>query len=66
MAPSKDTVIRIFLTEGVNVGPGLMVNSLDSVNDKVEMELHPAGVRCIGKTFHCIIPYARCKSIALS
>jgi hypothetical protein len=30
------------------------------------MELHPAGVRCIGKTFHCIIPYARCKSIALS
>jgi hypothetical protein len=63
--PSKETVVRVFFTEGVNIGPGIMVNSQDSKNDKVEMELHPAGVRILGRTFHAIVPYARIKSINL-
>jgi hypothetical protein len=61
--PSKDTVTRVFFTEGINIGPGLMVTSQDATNDKVEMELTSAGVRIMGRTFHCIVPYARVKSI---
>ena len=67
MAPStKETVTRVLFLDAINVAPGLIVNSQDSTNDKVEMELVPAGVRIIGKTFHCIVPYARIRSINLA
>lgn len=63
--PSKDIVIRVHLTEGVQV-PGRMVSSLDEKTDKVAMSLHPAGVLVVDeKGRSVILPYARCKSIFL-
>ena len=64
-SPSKETVLRAFFITGINLGPGIMVNSQDTKNDKVEMELTPAGLRVLGKTFHCIVPYAQIRSINL-
>jgi len=63
--PSKEAVFRVFFVDGINLGPGIMVNSQDAANDKVTIELHPAGVRILGKTFDTIVPYARCRSIHL-
>ena len=71
MPPSpKDTVTRVHFREGVNVSAGMMVNSMDQDADKVEMELHPAGVQIVGKnnkgaTYRVIVPYAMLKCVTL-
>lgn len=72
MPPSPktaDAVTRVFFREGVNIAPGKMVTSQDAENDKVQMEMHPAGVRIVGEVqagpFHIIVPWAMIKSVNL-
>jgi hypothetical protein len=63
--PNKDTVTRVYFTEGVFL-IGTMLNSLDEKGNKVAMELHPAGVMVVSaKGDRFIVPYARIKSIHL-
>lgn len=64
--PSKTTVKRVYFDIGINLWPGTMVTSQDSEADKVEMELHPAGVLIVGAKGTAVVPYARCKSINLA
>ena len=66
----KDTVLRAFFTEGVNIAPGQMVNSRDTKTDRVEMEMHPAGVVIVGKDgagalYRTLVPWARIKCVML-
>jgi hypothetical protein len=64
--PSKTAVSRVFFDIGINLWPGSMVTSQDSTNDKVEMDLHPAGVLIVGVKGSAIVPYSRVKSITLA
>jgi ATP-dependent Clp protease adapter protein ClpS len=63
--PSKDSVSRVYFTEGIYI-IGTMLNSLDEKANKVAMELHPAGVMVVSaKGERHVVPYARIKSINL-
>lgn len=61
--PSKQTVLRVYFDIGLNLFPGVMATSLDALQDKVSMELIPAGVFIVSARGSVIVPYARCKSI---
>lgn len=64
--PSKTAVKRVYFDIGINLWPGTMVTSQDAEADKVEMELHPAGVLIVGTKGTALVPYSRCKNFSLA